>query len=89
MYEKLNPKISAELHGKFPIYLCVQKLCKVHATFQLCVQKLFAKTRTNFKFSLQNSAKISNQCAFDCAKTLQNYTQISQYCVQLGGPESF
>jgi hypothetical protein len=41
------------------------------------VQRLIAKTHTNFQLTLQNSAKFHTNVHFDCAKTLQNYTQIS------------
>ncbi len=67
-------------------------VCKNSAKFtQLsnCVCKTNCKNSHKFPVEFAKLCKISHQCAFDCAKTLQNYTQISNIVCAIGCLESF
>lgn len=61
--------------ANFQLPMCAKTL-QSSRNFPIVCAKLIAKTQTKFPVEFPKLCKISHQCAFDCAKTLQNYTQI-------------
>ncbi len=61
--------------ANFQLPMCAKTL-QSSSNFPIVCAKLIAKNSHKFPVEFAKLCKISYQCAFDCAKTLQNYTQI-------------